>query len=64
MLNTRQTRAASIVRTLKPATMDTLSRAVFAAKVAAAAQRAGVHPKYRSQFDEAAGMPSDAVAVL
>jgi hypothetical protein len=64
MLNTRQTKAAAIVRTMKPATLDTISRAVYAAKVANAAARAGVHPKYRSQFDEACGLPSDAVALL
>lgn len=64
MLNSTQSRAAAIVARLRPVTMNTVSRAAFAAKVRAAAARAQVHHKYMPQFESACGLVADAIAAL
>ena len=61
MLNTRQTRTASALRAMKPATMSAPTLATFRNRVYAAIGRAGVHPKYRAQFETACGLPAEAV---
>lgn len=64
MLNTRQSRTAATIRSMRPATLDTISRLVFQSKAESAAARAQVHPKYRTQFYDACGLTTDAPALL
>ena len=61
MLNARQSRTASALRAMRPATMSADTLAMFRNRVYAAIGRAGVHPKYRPQFEQACGLPAETV---